>query len=152
MTANPPEHRPAETATETASVVLHAEALRVGVQHVPTKRVRLRKYVVEEQATVPVTLRHEVVEVIEEALTGADAEAVPGPLADGSAAGAATVIEMVVHREEPRVEVDVVATERIRLTRHVVTEHVEVTRAVAREDVELLDERTGLARGVDEHG
>lgn len=162
MSAHPPERHPDDVVvgaaassadatlggvTDAASVVLRAEELRAGVERVATKRVRLRKYVVEEQTTIPLTLRHEVVEVIEEPLSGAEAAAVPGTL--GSAAGEPAVIEMIVHREEPRVEVDVVATERIRLTRHVVVEHVEVTRDVARETAEVIDERA-LRRGVDD--
>lgn len=157
MTDNSPELRVDDDAVSDAagrpgpgsadgdpSLVLHEERLRMGLQHVATKRVRLRKYVVEEQASIPVTLRHEVVEVIEEPLTGADAVAVPGPLTglgvgDGQEA-APTVIEMIVHREEPRIELDVVATERIRLTRYTVTDHVDVTREVARETAERIDE------------
>lgn len=160
MTAHQPEpgHHQDDTVSRTAapdvdlatgeaadgpSMVLRAEELRAGVELVPTKRVRLRKYVVEEETTVPVTLRHEVVEVIEEPLTGADAVAVPGGLGGGlDEGGAPRVIEMIVHREEPRVEIDVVATERIRLTRYVVVDHVEITRNVASEAVEVLDERT----------
>lgn len=141
MTAHPPEGGP-----DDASLVLHQEELRVGVQHVPTKRVRLRKYVVQEQVPITVTLRHEVVEVIEEPLTGADAIAVAGALTSDVLDGP-EVIEMIVHREEPRIEVDVVATERIRLIRHVVHDHVEVSREVARERAEVIDDHEKVVDG-----
>lgn len=152
MSEPSPERRLDGGGTDALSMVLHEEQLRVGVQHVPTKRVRLRKYVVTEEVPMTLTLRHEVVEVIEEPLTGADAVAVAGPLTSGLDAGAGAggasaepaVVEMIVHREEPRVEVDVVATERIRLTRHLVTDHVDVTRAVAREHAEVVEEPSGV--------
>lgn len=60
-------------------LVLHGEQVEVRTERVLTGRVTLRKQVVTEERSVPVTLRHERLEVIEEtfdepqAVTGGDA-------------------------------------------------------------------------------
>jgi uncharacterized protein (TIGR02271 family) len=111
------------------AMTLSEERLDVRVEAVPTERVVLRKRLVEEHVSVPVTVRREVVEMVREPVTE-DAPAVdaPGAVSAGDAA------EIVLYEERPVVGVEVVPRERIRLVKQFETDEVAIADSVRREE------------------
>jgi uncharacterized protein (TIGR02271 family) len=107
------------------------ERLNVGTQKVQTGRARLRKYVTTEQQTVTVPVSREEVRVEREPITDANVdEAMDGPAISDEEH------EVVLHDEQPVVEKNVVAKERVRLDKDTVADDVEVSEQVRKERIE----------------
>ena len=107
------------------------EELRVGTQQREVGRARLRKYVVTEQVTQTVPVRHEEVRVEREPITDANSDqALSG--ADISE----EEHEVVLHAEEPVAEKRTVPKERVRLDTETVTEDREVSEEIRKEQIE----------------
>lgn len=145
-------------------LVLHGDEVAVHTERVETGRVTLRKQVVTEEVTVPVTLRHERLEVIEETFDGQDGveatDVRDGGRADddGGTDTARTDptrrdatrtdvrqlddgdVEITLYAERPVVSVEVVAVERVRVRRGVVTETQTLQVDVEREEAYLEEE------------
>jgi uncharacterized protein (TIGR02271 family) len=107
------------------------EELRVGTREVETGRARLRKYVVTEQVTKTVPVSHEEVRVEREPITDENRDAATaGPEISEEEH------EVVLHAEEPVVDKQVVAKERVRLDTETVADEREVSEEVRREQIE----------------
>ncbi len=107
------------------------EELRVGTTQRETGRVRLRKYVVTEQATKTVPVQREEVRLEREPIT----EANRGDALSGDDITEAEH-EVVLHEEEPVVEKRTVPKERVRLDKDTVTDEHEVTEEVRKEQID----------------
>ena len=108
------------------------EELRIGTQHREVGRARLRKYVVTEQVTQTVPVRHEEVRVEREPITETNRDqALSG--ADISE----EEHEVVLHAEEPVVEKRAVPKERVRMDKDAVTEQETVTEQVRKERIDV---------------
>ena len=114
-------------------VVRSEERLQIGREVRVTGRAVLRRYVVTETVTQTLEVRREEVRLEHEPSTGVRPGAGPqrAPFTEGVAA------EVVLHREVPRVVMDVVATERVRLHVDTVTEQVSVSETLRKEQVAL---------------
>ena len=121
--------------TPDGSVLRSEERLRVAVETVPVARVRLRKYLVTEEQTIVVPVTREEIEL--------DYEDVPAhaQLPDGAGPLAPGDLEVVRYEERVVITKQVVAVERVRLTRRVVTADHTVVGQVRRElvDVDRID-------------
>ena len=107
------------------------EELRVGTTRQEAGRARLRKYVVTENVTTTVPVSHEEVRIEREPITGANVDsALDGPEISEEEH------EVVLHEEQPVVEKNVVAKERVRLDTETVTEDREVSEEVRKERIE----------------
>lgn len=115
------------------------EELRVGSEVRVSGRAVLRRYVVTETVTETFQVRREEVRVYHEPVSTTDSGAAPGPAFDNR------VVEMVLHREVPVVQLQVVATERVRLHVDTITENVQVTDDLRREwlDVDMPEAKPG---------
>jgi len=112
------------------------EELRVGTTEREAGRVRLKKYVVEDQVTETVPVRREEVRVEREPITDANVDdALDGP------AISEEEHEVTLHSEEPVVEKRAVAKERVRLDKDVHTEEREVSDTVRSERIDVDDNR-----------
>jgi len=122
-------------------VVRSEEELQVGVRS-RRRRLRLRKYVVTEYLTRTIPVRREEVRLEE---VTAPAEAVGEPDDQGAVqpAGDQPLLEVVLHREEPVIQLRVVPAERVRLFKDVVTEQRTVTEDLRKEQVDLQLELPG---------
>jgi stress response protein YsnF len=123
------------------------EQLRVGTEIRETERVRLVKRVVTEDVTMTVQIRREelVVERVpvkdgtpfyddgRESYTDAERERLYDAV---ETAFNGDVVEVVLYEEKPRVEVDVVPIERVRVRREVRTQDETVTGQVRKEVIE----------------
>jgi uncharacterized protein (TIGR02271 family) len=120
------------------------EELRVGTAQRETGRVRLRKYIVEEQVTRTVPVRREEVRIEREPITDANAgDAMSGPdLSEEEH-------EVTLSEEEVVVEKRTVPKERVRLDKDVTTEERQVSETVRKEQVDVLDAAGQPARGHD---
>jgi uncharacterized protein (TIGR02271 family) len=117
------------------------EELRVGTQHIEAGRARLRKYVVTEQVTQTVPVRHEEVRIEREPITDANRDqALSG--ADISE----EEHEVVLHAEEPVVEKRAVPKERVRLDTETVTENREISEEVRKEQIDADAPQEGSRR------
>lgn len=129
----------AGTGEETADAMTRSEEeLNVGTREVESGRVRLRKYVVTEQVTKTVPVRHEEVRLEREPITDANrGEALDGP------AISEDEHEVVLHAEEPVVEKRAVPKERVRLETDTVTDEQSVSEELRKERIETdgIDER-----------
>ena len=127
-------------------VVRSEEELQVGVRR-RLRRLRLRKYVVIEYLTRTIPVRREEVRLEEVRLeeVGAPAEPVgePDEQSTVQAAGDQPLLEVVLHREEPVIQLRVVPHERVRLFKAVVTEQRTVTEDIRKEQIELQSEPPG---------
>jgi uncharacterized protein (TIGR02271 family) len=113
------------------------EELRVGTTEREKGRVRLRKYVVEENVTQTVPVRREKARLEREPITDANVDdAMSGPEISEEEH------EVVLREEEPVVEKRAVPKERVRLDTEVETEQREVSDTVRREQVEADDDTT----------
>lgn len=121
--------------TDEAGVTLHEEQARIGKQRRPAGTARLRKWVETETVTVTedVPLQRDRAEVRREPVN----ESAPG------AELREETVEMELGREEPVVEKETRATERVALDRKTETEHEEVSTRIGREhaEVEEVDDR-----------
>jgi uncharacterized protein (TIGR02271 family) len=107
------------------------EELRVGTTRRETGRARLRKYVVTENVTQTVPVQREEVRIEREPVTDANVDdAMDGP------AISEEEHEVVLHDEQPVVEKNVVARERVRLDKDIVTEDAQVSEEVRKERIE----------------
>jgi len=116
------------------------EQLHVGTEQVHAGTARLRKYVVTEDVTKTVPVRHEEVRVQREPITDANrGEAMSG--------GELTEEEheVTLHAEKPVVNKETVPVERVRLGTETVTEEHTVNETVSKEQIEMNDE-SGTAK------
>jgi len=112
------------------------EELRVGTADREAGRVRLRKYVVEDEVTQTVPVRREEVRVEREPITDANV----GDAMDGPAISEEEH-EVVLHEEEPVVEKRAVPKERVRLDKDAHTEEREVSETLRKEEIDVDDQR-----------
>ena len=110
------------------------ERLRVGTQQVEVGRAKLRKYVVTENVSQTVPLRHEEVRLEREPITDAN-------VGDAMSGGDITEEEheITLHAERPVVAKETVPVERVRLATQTVTEDQEVTEQVRKERIDDVD-------------
>ncbi len=106
------------------------ERLNVGREQVETGTVRLRKYVVTENVTQTVPVRHEEVRVVREPITADGRTGTPADLVDAEQ-------EVTLHAERPTVSKTVEAQERVRLQVDTVTEQAEVNDTIRKERIEV---------------
>ena len=110
------------------------EQLRVGKQTVETGRVRLRKFVTEENVTETVPVAREQVTIEREPIhDGNLGKAMDGP------AISEEEHEVVLHAEQAVVEKEAVPVERVRVGKETVTEQQQVTDTVRKEQIEVED-------------
>jgi uncharacterized protein (TIGR02271 family) len=110
------------------------ERLRVGTQTRESGRARLRKYVVTEQVSQTVPVRHETVRVEREPITDANrSAAMSGP------AFSEEEHEVVLHDEVPVVQKEAVPVERVRMDTTTVAGEETVSADVRKEQIELDD-------------
>jgi uncharacterized protein (TIGR02271 family) len=108
------------------------EELRVGTAERESGRVRLRKYVVEEEVTQTVPVRREEVRVEREPITDANRDdATSGPEISSEEH------EVVLREEEVVAEKRVVPKERVRLDKDVETDEREVSETLRKEQIEV---------------
>jgi len=120
------------------------EELRVGTTERETGRVRLKKYVVEDEVTETVPVRREEVRIEREPITDANVgDATAGP------AISEEEHEVTLHEEEVVAEKRVVPKERIRLDKDVETEQREVNESVRKEQIDITDADGQPAQGTD---
>jgi uncharacterized protein (TIGR02271 family) len=112
------------------------EELRVGTTDREAGRVRLKKYVVEDEVTQTVPVRREEVRVEREPITDANvSDATAGPEISEEEH------EVVLHEEEPVAEKRTVPKERVRLDKDVHTEEREVSDTLRTEQIDVDDAR-----------
>ena len=143
-----------DTSTETAAPVGHdtsgpttdnamtrsEEELRVGKTEQESGRVRLRKYVVEDEVTETVPVKREEVRIEREPITDANA----GAATDGPAISEEEH-EVVLHEEQAVVDKQAVPKERVRLDKDTHVEEEQVNETVRSERIDVDDDqgRTG---------
>jgi len=112
------------------------EELRVGTTERETGRVRLKKYVVEDEVTETVPVRREEVRVEREPITDANiGDATSGPdLSEEEH-------EVVLHEEEVVADKRTVPKERVRLEKDVETSEETVSETVRSERIDVDDSR-----------
>jgi uncharacterized protein (TIGR02271 family) len=114
------------------------EELKVGTTSRESGRARLRKYVVTENVETTVPVQREEVRIEREPITDAnrgDAEAGPAISEEEH--------EVVLHAEEPIVQKDVVAKERVRMDKDTVTEDQTVADEVRKERIDVEGDADG---------
>ena len=112
------------------------EELRVGTTERETGRVRLRKYVVEDEVTETVPVRREEVRVEREPITDANVDdALDGP------AISEEEHEVVLHEEDVVVDKRAVPKERVRLEKDAVVEDETVSETVRKEEIDMDQDR-----------
>jgi uncharacterized protein (TIGR02271 family) len=127
-----------------AAMTRSEEELRVGTTERETGRARLRKYVVTENVTQTVPVQREEVRVEREPITDANVDdAMDGP------AISEEEHEVVLHEEQPVVEKNAVAKERVRLDKDTVTEQRSVSEQIRKEQIEQIDADGEPAEGRD---
>jgi len=111
------------------------EQLQVGTERVHAGTARLRKYVVSEDVTETVPVRHEEVRVQREPITDANRE-------EAMSGGELTEEEheVTLHAEKPVVDKETVPVERVKLGTETVTGEHTVNETVAKEHIETQDE------------
>jgi uncharacterized protein (TIGR02271 family) len=111
------------------------EELRVGKTEQESGRVRLRKYVVEDEVTQTVPVKREEVRIEREPITDANA----GAATEGPAISEEEH-EVVLHEEQAVVDKQAVPKERVRLDKDVQVEEEQVSDTVRKERVDIEDE------------
>jgi uncharacterized protein (TIGR02271 family) len=107
------------------------EELHVGTERREAGRARLRKYVVTEQVTQTVPVQREEVRIEREPITDQNrGQALDGPEISEEEH------EVVLHEEQPVVQKETVAKERVRLGTDVVTDEHEVSEEIRKERIE----------------
>jgi hypothetical protein len=145
--AGPPVPRLA--AQGPVEVVRSEEELQVGVRR-RRRRLRLRKYVVTEYLTRTIPVRREEVR-LEEVAAPAESVGEPDEQSTVQAASEQPLLEVVLHREEPVIQLRVVPAERVRLFKDVVTEQRTVTEEIRKEQVNLWSDLPGQPVDPDSH-
>ena len=110
------------------------EELRVGKTEQESGRVRLKKYVVEDQVTETVPVRREEVRIEREPVTEANA----GAATDGPAISEEEH-EVVLHEEQAVVGKQAVPKERVRLDKDTHVEEEQVSETVRKEQIDVDD-------------
>lgn len=111
------------------------ERLRVGTEETEQGRARLRKYVVTENVSQTVPVRHEEVRVEREPITPENRRAaMSGPEISEAEH------EVTLHAERPVVETETVPVERVRLRKNTVTEQEQVGGKVRKEKIDFEPE------------
>jgi uncharacterized protein (TIGR02271 family) len=112
------------------------EELRVGTTEREAGRVRLRKYVVEDEVTQTVPVQREEVRIEREPITDAnrDAAVAGDDITDDEH-------EVVLHEEEVVVDKQAVPKERIRMDKDTVTDEQTVSETVRKEQVDVDEGR-----------
>jgi len=99
--------------------------------------VRLRKYIVTEERTITVQLRHEEFRLEQEPITdpgaGTAASGGPGEVDTRPGTGDDQAVTMVLYAERPVISTEVVPVERIRVSKYVVSDEQTVSAATRRE-------------------
>jgi uncharacterized protein (TIGR02271 family) len=113
------------------------ERLHVGTEQVQAGRARLRKYVVTENVTQTVPVRHEEVRLEREPVTGASR----GAATSGSGISQ-DEHEVTLRAERPVVNKQTVPVERVRLGTETVTEDHEVSETLRKEQIDDPDVNT----------
>ena len=122
--------------TTDAAMTRSEEELRVGTTERETGRVRLKKYIVEDDVTETVPVRREEVRLEREPITDANRDAaLDGPDISEEEH------EVTLRAEEPVVEKRAVPKERVRLEKDVETYELEVSGTVLSERVAVDDDR-----------
>ncbi|MBE2319461.1 PRC and DUF2382 domain-containing protein [Solirubrobacter sp. CPCC 204708] len=118
------------------AMTLSEEELRVGTTEREAGRVRLKKYIVEDQVTQTVPVRREEVRIEREPITDANrGDALDGPdLSEEEH-------EVVLHAEEAVVDKKTVPKERVRLDKDVTTTDETLSDTVRSERVDVDDSR-----------
>src|SRR5829696_4370209 len=141
--AGPPVPRLA--AQGPVEVVRSEEELQVGVRRRRRRlrlRLRLRKYVVTEYLTRTIPVRREEVR-LEELPAPAEPAGEPDEQPTVQPARDQALLEVVLHREEPVIQLRVVPHERVRLFKDLVTDQRTVTEDIRKEQVEVQSEPSG---------
>jgi len=107
------------------------EELSVGTRSTEVGRARLKKHVVTEMVTKTVPVQREEVRIEREPIADANV----GDATDGPAISE-DEHEVTLHAEEPVVEKQVVAKERVRLEKDTMTGEQEVSEEVRKERIE----------------
>jgi uncharacterized protein (TIGR02271 family) len=128
--------RSAGTSASDDAMTRSEEEVRVGTRSREAGRVRLRKYVVTEQVTQTIPVRHEEVRVEREPITDANRDQ-----ALSGAEISEAEHEVVLHAEEPVVEKRAVPKERVRLDTETHQEQREITEEVRKERIDLDDDQ-----------
>jgi uncharacterized protein (TIGR02271 family) len=115
------------------------EELRVGTTERESGRVRLRKYVVEDEVTQTVPVKREEVRVEREPITDGNVDA-----ATAGPAISDEEHEVVLHEEEVVADKRAVPKERIRVDKDTVMDEQQVSETVRKEEIEVDD--SGRAR------
>jgi uncharacterized protein (TIGR02271 family) len=114
------------------------EELRIGTTERESGRVRLKKYIVEDEVTETVPVKREEVRIEREPITDANADsATAGP------AISEEEHEVVLHEEEVMVDKRAVPKERIRLDKDVETDEQQVSETLRKEEVDIDGEGRG---------
>ena len=121
---------PGDTTEGTPSVTRSEEELRVGKRETETGRLRLHKWVETERVEVPVDLRREKARVTREPVDRSASDQEIGR----------EEIEITLREEQPVVEKETVAKERIRVDKEVEVGHETVGDELRNERVEVEDE------------
>jgi len=116
------------------------EELRVGKTEKEAGRVRLRKYVVEDEVTETVPVRREEVRIEREPVTEANA----GAATDGPAISEEEH-EVVLHEEQAVVDKQAVPKERVRLDKDTHVDEQQVSDTVRKERIDVDDDGSGAA-------
>ena len=111
------------------------EELRVGKTEQESGRVRLRKYVVEDEVSQTVPVKREEIRLEREPITDANAGA-----ATAGPAISEEEHEVVLHEEQAVVDKQAVPKERVRLDKDVHVEEEQVSDTVRKERVDVEDE------------
>jgi uncharacterized protein (TIGR02271 family) len=117
------------------------EELRIGKTERESGRVRLKKYIVEDEVTETVPVKREEVRIEREPITDANVDsATAGP------AISEEEHEVVLHEEEVMVDKQAVPKERIRLDKDVETDEEQVSETLRKEEVDIDGEGRGTSR------
>jgi stress response protein YsnF len=144
--AGPPVPRLAQGPVE---VVRSEEELQVGVRR-RLRRLRLRKYVVTEYLTRTIPVRREEVR-LEEVPAPAEPADEPDDQPTVQATGDQPLLEVILHREEPVIQLRVVPAERVRVFKDVHTEQRTVTEELRKEQIDLSSDLPGQPADPDNH-
>ena len=117
--------------TTDAAMTRSEEQLHVGVQSVEAGKARLRKYVVTEEVSQTVPLRHEEVRLEREPITDANRDAAMTGVDISEEEH-----EITLHAERPIVAKETVPVERVRLSTETVTEQHEVNETLRKEQID----------------
>lgn len=122
---------------EPVVMVRSEERLRTRTERVPARVARLQKFIVTEQRTITVDVRHEEVRLVVDDVPD-DRRA-----SDGAVEAGRALPEFVLSEEQVEVRTVTVPVERVRLVVDTVTEQREITDTVRAE--RIVAEQTTLA-------